>query len=393
MSYAWVAGAAMWLAWLISITFGAGKVDLARQVVGADYVQFYAAGTTLRLGQSAQLYDIEYQARLELQIIGSELQSYYAFITPPFLAWLFVPFSWLPYEMSFAVWSALGVLLLWLSLKWLGVQSRWKALGWCFTWYPVFAVISFGQNSLLSLAILSAAYLLWRRERRWAAGLMLSLILYKPQLVLGVALLWLLEWRKDWKTLAGLAVGGAALAALCFGLLPEASIAYLNFTRTILPDLPSWGQFPLWHLHTVRGFWRLLFGQENAWSKWLADGLWLLCAAAGTAAFWRFWQKKRSQTALLYAAAVCFTLWLTPHAMIYDWTILILPAALLWQTPPEGLRRTWRPIFALIWTAAFLSSALTFAQTRFLPAAIQISVPALAWALIAIYQTLTQDKA
>lgn len=379
ISYAWIAGGAMWLGWLISIWLGPGKVDLARQVIGADYLQFYAAGQTLRQGQSAQLYDTEFQANLEQEIIGPELQSYHAFITPPFLAWLFVPFSLLPYTLSFTLWSLLGLLLLWLSLHWLG-QADLKTFGLVMTWYPIFAAITFGQNSLLSLGILSLVYVLWRKGHHWQAGLAASLVLYKPQLALGIGLLWLLEWRRDWKALAGLTLGGATLATLCFLLLPDASLAYVQFARTVLPDLPSWASFPLWHLHTVRGFFRLLLPETLPGFKWLADGLTAILALLGTWVFYRLWKSLRAESDLLFGAAICLTLWITPHAMIYDWAILLIPLILWWRTKP-GLRRMLRPLLALLWVATFLSSPLTAVQLRFLPLAIQISVPVLAYAL------------
>ena len=131
LNYAWIAGAVLWLAWLLSIVLGPGNVDLAGQVVGTDYLQFYTAGYTLRSGESARLYDMAYQARLEQELIGPELRAYHAFITPPFLAWLFVPFASLPYGVSFALWSLLGLAGLGLSLHLLRVEnpSRRPAAG------------------------------------------------------------------------------------------------------------------------------------------------------------------------------------------------------------------------------------------------------------------------
>ena len=193
LGYAWIAGGMLWGGWLISLALGPGHLDLAGHVVGTDYLEFYAAGMTVRLGESAQLYDIAYQTQLQQAIIGPQLRDYYGFITPPFLAWLFAPLSALPYLWSFALWSALGLAALWLSLRLLAPDPRRAGL-WALTFFPVFAAISYGQNSLLSLLLLSLVYRLWRRGHGWAAGLTASLLLYKPQLLLGVALLWLLEW-------------------------------------------------------------------------------------------------------------------------------------------------------------------------------------------------------
>jgi hypothetical protein len=444
--YAWLAGAMLWAGWLASIVLGPGKVDLAGQVVGTDYLEFYAAGTTVRIGDSARLYDVAYQTQLQQAIIGPQLRHYYGFITPPFLAWLFAPLSALPYGWSFALWSVLGLAALWLSLRLLAAPDPRRAGLWVLTFFPVFAAISYGQNSLLSLALLSLVYWLWRRGHGWAAGLTASLLLYKPQLVSGIALLWLLEalWpalnelyekRAGWNggfsrsggqgekpakasnprsgrsptvpasragsvgdrpeqgaifraglmALLGLGVGGGLLATLCFWQLPEASRAYVEFARTVLPDLPDWQTFPLWNLHTVWGFWRLLLPHHHTW----ADVLYWVFTAVGVLGFVLFWRRVRERSALLFAGAICLTLWVTPHAMIYDWTLLLIPAVLLWQQTPE-LRVEWKALYALIWIVAFVSGPLTHLQLRWLPFAVQISVPALLLAICLAYRFLPQ---
>jgi hypothetical protein len=373
----------MWGVWLLSILLGPGEVDLGGQVVGTDYLQFYAAGTTLRLGEGERLYDLDYQAALEREIIGPELRSYHAFITPPFLAWLFVPLSLLPYKWSFALWSLVNLGLLAASAALLDPSRSRRTLIWALTWFPVFATVSFGQNSLLSLCLLLLAFVLWRRERPFLAGLVAGLILYKPQLLLGLGVLWLLDLRRSWRALAGLGVGGAVLAALSFGLLPEASRAYLDFALHVLPDLPAWQTFPLWHLHTVRGFWRLLLPGLTP----LADALALLLALLGTWAFLRLWRRYRDERGLLFAAATCLTLWLTPHAMIYDWVLLLIPALLFWDLLPR-YRGDLRLFYALIWLVTLVSSGFTYAQLHLLPAALQVSVPALALVFYALYRRL-----
>lgn len=381
LRYAWLTAGILWAAWLLSVALGPGNLDLAGQPVGTDYLQFFAAGRTLARGESPRLYDMAYQSALEQEIIGSGLTSYHAFITPPFLAALFVPLAALPYGWSFIVWSLLGLLCLWFSLRLLSVDAPGRACLWSLTFFPVFAVISFGQNALLSLLFLGATYRLWRDQRPFAAGLLCSLTLYKPQLCLGVAVLWLLAWRRDWRALAGLGVGGAVLVGLCFGLLPEASQAYLEFARTVLPDLPNWQQFPLWHLHTVRGFWRLLL---PAWPR-VGDVLTLLAAVLGLWAFIRWECRFRESPRLMFGAAIALTLWLTPHAMIYDWALWLIPALFLWEALPQ-YRDRWRALFACMWLVALLSGPLTVAQLRALPFAVQLSIPVLALVLVQLWR-------
>lgn len=379
LKYAWLLGVVLWGAWLFSLILGPGNVDLAGQAIGTDYLAVYAIGRTLLLGHSPQLYDIVYQQQMQQATIGPGFSAYYAALTPPFYAWIFVPFSVFPYTISFALWSVLGLVMLYLSFWFLGVIRLRQVFLWSLTFFPVFASVSYGENALLTLFLLSGTYKLWRDEHPFLAGLLCSLTLYKPQLCVGVAVLWLLSWRRDWRALAGLGVGGVALVGLCFGLLPEASWAYLEFARTVLPDLPNWQEFPLWHLHTVRGFWRLLL---PAWPR-VGDMLTLLAAALGLWAFIRWERRFRESWRLMFGAAIALTLWLTPHAMIYDWALWLIPALLLWEVLPQ-YRDRWRALFACMWLVALLSGPLTVAQLRVLPFALQLSVPVLALVLFQV---------
>jgi len=387
MKYAWIAGGTLWFAWLISCLLGTGIMDLAGHVVGTDYITIYASGVALRQGQSANLYNFDFQNQLEQLIAGPELTTFNAFITPPFLAWLFVPFSLIPYIWSFTVWSLLSILLLWVSIKLLSTEQPIKAFVYSLTWFPIFATISFGENSLLSLFILCLTYWCWRKEKYLIAGLVSVLLLYKPQLVLGIGLLWLLEWRNSWKSLLGLVLGGVSLAGLCFWLLPDASRGYLDLVRNVLPDMIYIDQFPLWHLHSLRGFWILLFPGQ----KWLVEGLSLILSVAGIVVFFFFWRANRKEPELLYAAAICLTIWITPHAMIYDWSILLIPAILFWRVRPE-LKILWKPLYGLIWIAAFISGILTYAQLKILPVAIQLSLPVLFLVYLEIYKNIVKPS-
>lgn len=383
LTYAWITGGILWAAWLLSTILGPGNMDLAGQVIGTDYLQFYAAGTTIRLGYSQELYNFEYQAKLEQSIAGPGLTSFHAFLTPPFLAWLYAPLTYLSYSWSFIVWSLLSLLFLWVSIKLLSYKQPGKASLWSLTWFPIFATISFGQNSLLSLLLFSLTYWLWQKNKYFTAGIMSSLLLFKPQMLLGVGLLWLLEWRQSWKSLLGLVIGGSVLAGMCFWLQPDASRAYVDLVRNFLPGMIYQEQFPLWHMHSLRGFWALLLpGQES-----IVEILSIILSILAVVVYIPFWRRYRHNKKLIFAGAILLTIWITPHAMIYDWSILLIPAIVLWQDFPDA-KPLWKSSFALIWLATFLSGPLTVLQLKLLPVALQISLPVFLIAIISIYISL-----
>jgi alpha-1,2-mannosyltransferase len=383
LAYAWIVGGFLWLGWLISILLGPGNRDLNGQLIGVDFLAFYTGGEILLQGQGAHLYDLEFQHLLQQELIGGEWTDLEAFVNPPFYAWLSVPFAKLPYLLGFALWVLLSLLGLWISLRLLDIRDPGRAFAWSLTWFPIFATISFGQNSLLSLLLFCLVFWLWRKDRLWMAGLVASLLLFKPQWVIGLGVLWLLEWRRSVSALLGLLTGGVLLGLLAFWQLPSASLAYVDLTRSVLPAWQTQPGYQLYHLHTVRGFWLLLLPQHHGWANMLT----FLAIAIGLFGFVLFWRRYRNQRALLFAGTICLTLWINPHAMIYDWTILLIPALLLWQGLPH-LRTGWKVLYGVIWLVTFASGLLTFAQLQRLPFAVQISVPTFVLVLYVSYRWL-----
>ena len=362
----------MWLAWVISCLLGSGNLDLAGNVTGTDYLQFYAAGTTLRLGESQRLYDFGYQKTLQAEIAGPPFDGFHAFITPPFLAFLYLPFSFLPYVLSFIAWSLLGFFFLWASLKILSQNLHPKTVLYTLTWFPIFASISFGQNSLLSLFIFSLVYLSLRKERYFSAGLASSFLLYKPQLLIGLGLLWLVRYKTDRRALLGLLTGGILLAGASLLFLPEASRDYLVVLREVVPSIDTWEGFPHWHSYTLRTFWLLITPNQPVISTTLT----LLVSILLVIGFLRFCKAQAGRIELLFAGAVCLTALVAPHNMVYDWTILLVPAVLAWRYW-EAKRDLLRGVYISIWIASLISGVLVKAQLAVLPVAVQVAVPVL----------------
>ena len=386
-SYAWIAGGTLWIVWIISILLGPGKMDLANQVIGTDYIQFYAAGTTIRNGEGDRLYDFTYQRQLEQAIAGPEFDTFHAFITPPFLAVLYSPLSLIPYSLSFAVWSVLGVMFLYFSIRLLNSIEVKNQFLWALSWFPVFATISFGQNSLLSLMLLALTYVLWKHEKKLASGLICSLLIYKPQLIIGVGILWLLEWRHDYKSLVGLVLGGFILIGLSFWFLPIASKEYIHLTFERLPTLSSLKGFPLWHSQTLRDFWLLILPNTQQLANWFH----IIVSAGGFLYFRRFRQHHFDQKSILFAGAICLTILITPHAMIYDWTILIIPALLVWEIRPQ-IHEQLTVLFALVWVVTFISTQLTHFQLNLFSRALQLSIPVFIFVLVSLYIVLQRSS-
>src|SRR5206468_3433633 len=114
---------------------------------------------------------------------------------------LFAPLSLLTYRTAYLVFFALNIVLVVLTIKLLGPSGRTLSERWRFfvpcvvvAFFPIWRALLQGQDSILLLTLLAEAmYVL--EERPVLAGLLVGAGLFKFQIVLPVALLFLL-WRQ-----------------------------------------------------------------------------------------------------------------------------------------------------------------------------------------------------
>jgi hypothetical protein len=370
-----LAGAAIWLAWIVSLALGGWMHDATGHRAGADYVQYYVVGRLVAEGHADRIYDVPTMTELQKEVGGEKWEGMLPFRYPPFYALCFAQTSRLPYMASWLTWVGLSLLALAASAAALGVEDRKAWLLWALCFYPVFATFSFGQNSLFSLAFLAGTYALLRGGRPFLAGMVAGLLLFKPQLLVGVGLLWTLDVRRSWRSLLGVTATGCLLLGATVVFIPDAG---RRFVEDFGPILRMHSAAAMSQLHSTQGFWQCLLPSHANAAKLLS----MATSLFGVAALVVVWRRFRDALSITFAAAVLLTLWISPYAMIYDWTILLIPATLLWAHVPEE-RPLWRVLFAAIWAVSFVSGPLVRGQEMVLPFAVQISVPVLAAVAVA----------
>ena len=239
----WPVGATAWIVWLGSVSYGCWKeqkpVDAEGTPVCVDHLTFYSAAKLVREGRAERMYDYDFLGRYQGEQLGWDWGMLLGYRNPPFYALLYLPTTGLSFVGSMLVWNAVGLGMLILAIGWLKPERPLRALMWPLAFYPVFAVVSFGQNSLLSLAVFAAVYRLMERSKpgfcfgnrvsesltrnpvskaetgvQFLAGLVAGLLWFKPQLLLGLFLWWGFAPRKYAACWAGVAVTGGILAAI-----------------------------------------------------------------------------------------------------------------------------------------------------------------------------------
>ena len=169
-----------------------------------DFDAFYVAGT---LAFSPRVVDLG--PALEYQLAhGLPLTP---FLYPPALALVYVPFTWLPFDLAAALHVLLqGAALIGaaiLGARVYGIPRRWAVLG-ALAWGPAAAGVVSGQNSAVLLLLVVAAASGLARSRWLLAGLAIGGSAYRPHLGLPIGAL--AAWRRAWRPLA-VAVGVVAL--------------------------------------------------------------------------------------------------------------------------------------------------------------------------------------
>jgi hypothetical protein len=159
-----------------------------------------------------------------------------------------------------------------------------------------------------------------RAQREFLAGLALGCLIFKPQLGVASAIIFLAT--RQWKVIAGALLSASAqLAAawIYYGPDPLRTwIQLLSRVPTLLPLLEP----KLSQTHSLRTFWMMLL----PWPR-LDFALYIVTALLTLALAARCWQSSLSLP-LRYSALLLATVLVAPHLTVYD-LVILAPAFLL----------------------------------------------------------------
>ncbi len=213
-----------WLTFAVLIGLAINQVRIALESWGivlwrpgyADFGNYYLyAQVGLHQGWN-HLYDLAAQRQEWLRLGGADVIPWFPIIYPPPLAWLAVPFTLLPLPVAYVCWTVLltgCVILAWrLVVPTRSRLARWTALAAMLAVMPVLYALLLGQILIVELAAIAAAWWLVSRGREIPAGILLSLLVFKPQVAFLVPVALLVIGR--WRTVAVWAAGSALIAVI-----------------------------------------------------------------------------------------------------------------------------------------------------------------------------------
>jgi Glycosyltransferase family 87 len=304
----------------------------------ADFRAFYATAYMVRTGRAADIYDYEAQRRYQDQLVTPK-PSALPFIHPAFEALLYVPLSVLPYRAAYIAFLVLNlgvvVLTFWMMRPHLAALAAvywWLPIALFSSFLPLGAALIQGQDSILLLGVFAATAVAVMANRPFAAGLFLGCGIFKFQLILPAALLFLL-WRR-WRFTAGVLCSSSlavAVSVFLVGIGP--SLMYGELLLSISSRLQNAAEqfkyaIPPEMMPNLRG---LLFGLH------IHSPIWGLVLSAVVLGVCTILGRKQSMLDQLLVAILASSL-VSYHFLIHDMSILLIPIGITLNRhlPAEG---------------------------------------------------------
>ena len=334
MSGGWLRLAAMTVA-LLFLFFGVtALVTILADPYQMDFVAYWAGGRLAASGNPAGAYDLALHRSVELGAIP--VHGALPFAYPPCFLLLLAPFGLLSYPVAAFDWVLLGFAAYCAALRRWAPIFPWLAL----SFPPLMVNVVTGQAGFLVVALFVAGMALLPK-RPLAAGLLLGLLVMKPQL--GLVLPLALLAGREWRAIAGAAVaalGLVVLSLLLFGWAPwTAWLSNAGLAASIASEgLAGWHR-----MASVYGVLRAAGLASTA--AWIGHAAIALAAAAG--ACW-LWYRRAGLEARAGALAAATAL-ASPYLFGYDLLILVVP--FLWLV---GRGRSL-PLLGLVWAILFLA--------------------------------------
>jgi hypothetical protein len=306
-----------------------------------DFIYFYGIGHIANQYPLARLYDYALVLKITDSIFPLHDLVWGPNPYPPYVALFFSLFAKLSFLPAYVLWmlTSLGFYLVGIAVTVRGVfpkEPLKTSLVFCFAlgFYPFFiCALKNGQFSTLAVLAVGLAIAQERSSRPILGGLALSLLVYKPTLLLIVVPMLLLTRR--WKMLGGFFTGFAVLILVTtwFGGLGIWS-TYLHSLSFFRRFIESQGQsvLQLWEYVDFNSFSYSIPGGRSAPALAILACISVAATVALAALLWRSANGASSGSRpaqdLAWAAALTWTLLLNLYVPVWD-SILVIVALIL----------------------------------------------------------------
>jgi hypothetical protein len=315
-------------------------VDPKGKPLGYDFITFWAASLLALAGDAAAAYDVQRIFAAEQAAVPAS-QTLFLWHYPPMFHLVVLPLALLPYLVSYGVFmlttlSACAAVVRKLAPR---KETLWLLLAAPATFINLFH----GQNGFLTAMLFGLGALLLTK-RPFLAGLVLGLMVYKPQL--GVLVPLALICGRQWT-----ALGAATTSAVLFTGISTAVIgveAWEAFVRNLplVREVLETGALPWAKIPSLFISLRVIGVPQT-----IAYALHIVLALTTVATVAYVWWRQVSARLGVAVVVVGATL-VPPYLFDYDLAILAVPLAILAM---DGVGRGWRPYEREVLVAAWLT--------------------------------------
>ncbi|MBA3530799.1 MAG: DUF2029 domain-containing protein [Ardenticatenales bacterium] len=301
----------------------------------SDFLAFYTSGYLVLQGQAHELYNFDLYYALQEGWLP-DMDHPFRFLYAPVFALSYLPIAVYPLAVARGLWVLLSLFLVSAAAGLSGRLSRLtlqESVLALLAFPPLYATLLVGQNSSLTLLVFTAiGLLLWKKQNNFLAGLLAGCLLYKPQLLVALLLLWLRE--RQWRAFAGFLLMAVMVALTSLMVSPSATVEYpfLGQRMVSLMEQGATGSngSPYAEIRDM---------MPPGVAPWVAGGL----AAAVLATLLLKPLHNRYYHAMLWLAPLL----VTPYVANYDLLLLALPMAFL--VPHLAGDRVLQLLVALLW--------------------------------------------
>jgi len=304
-----------------------GLRDRNGNLKGTDFLHLYTLGSIAAAHRGTDLYDMNAQAVLAAQRVPEAAGIRYLPLYPPQVSVFLAPLAHLSYGWALLFWwcgsaAVYGICCYCIWRACPNLRNYGGTVALLAVAFPAFFhLIAWGQTSAAALSCFTLMFFLLRDKREFLAGLVLGCLIFKPQLGLAAAIVFVSIGA--WRTVLGAVL--SAVAQLSVGVLYYGVEPLLRWRQTlrnvgqVLPLLEP----KLYQTHSLRTFWSMLVpGEVSPLGPYILSAMVVL---AFTIACWTRWS---GSLPLRYSSLLLTTVLVAPHLTVYD-LVILAPAFIL----------------------------------------------------------------
>ena len=285
-----------------------------------DYISFWVGGMEMNAGLPGNIFNEPLFKEKQVEELGRYFEGILPWVISPSFMLYAAPLAKLPYIVSILTFNVLSLIIYAASLWYLFPRRKVLLAMLCMP--SVLFCLYHGQTGLMSAALIAGCLFFYERKPL-LAGLVLGLLIYKPQIGILFPVAFLAA--RQWKTIMGAAVTAVSsilLSIFFFGWTIWDLYLFHN-AKTFEHLIETQHSFA--RIQTVFGLVRVITGSSS-----IAMIAQAICAVIVAIIVFMVWRNKLpfELKALVLVIGICFS---TPYLQLYDLTILSIAFVLFFR--------------------------------------------------------------